>query len=217
MMLFRTLTRIPGMGLLNPWRWMRRLAYLAVGIYLLSATAEVVLASQRNANLAPDRTHPIQAIVVLGAAQYNGRPSPVLQHRLDHALALYNDKVAPLIVVTGGRQAGDRTTEAGASAEYLMKHGVPDARIAREVKGSDTYLSLAAAARFLKKRNVRRVVLVTDGYHAARVWAIASEVGLDPITSPATSTLATDRLLKESAGIALGRIIGFRRLSAWVS
>ncbi len=215
--ILRILTKIPGVSLLNPWAWMRRLAYLAVAVYILSAGAEVVLASQRNDATGADTKHPIQAIVVLGAAQYNGTPSPVLKRRLDHALALYNNKVAPLIVVTGGRKPGDRTTEAGASAAYLMKHGVTDKHIAREVQGTDTYLSLAATARFLHKRNIKRVAMVTDGFHAARVAAIASEVGLDPVSSPVRSKLAWDRLAKETAGIAAGRIIGFRRLSAWVS
>jgi uncharacterized SAM-binding protein YcdF (DUF218 family) len=194
----------------------RRLAYLAIAIYVISATAEVLLASQTS-NVRPDTKNPIEAIVVLGAAQYNGRPSPVLRRRLDHALALYEKKVARLIVVTGGRQPGDTTTEASVSAKYLIARGVPDRRIAREVQGTDTYLSLKAAARFLKKRNVNRVVVVTDGYHAARVAAIAREVGLDPVTSPIHSSLGFERLARETAGIAAGRIIGYRRLSAWVT
>lgn len=158
-----------------------------------------------------------QAIVVLGAAQYNGRPSPVLQGRLDHALDLYQHKYAPLIVVTGGRQDGDLMTEAQASANYLLKHGVRDAAIAREVQGRDTYQSLAAVRRFLAKRGVHNVILVTDGYHSARVAAVADEVGLQAVTSPTTSAGSTERMLRETAALLLGRVFGFRRLSAWAA
>lgn len=210
--MFRFLRLIPGTGFLNPIRWIRRIAVLVVAIYFAAAFADVVLASRHNDS--PGRS---DAIIVLGAAQYNGRPSPVLKRRLDHALDLYNAKVARLIVVTGGRKPGDRITEASASANYLIARGVADARIAREVQGTDTYTSMAAATRFLKKRDVQRVTIVTDGYHAARVAAIAKELGLDPVSSPVGSTAPLERLLKESGGIAVGRIIGFRRLSAWIT
>ena len=210
--MFRLLRFIPGTGFLNPMKWLRRIAALVVLIYFAAAFADVVSASRHNDS--PGRS---DAIIVLGAAQYNGRPSPVLKRRLDHAFDLYNAKVARLIVVTGGRKPGDRITEASASANYLIARGVSDARIAREVQGTDTYTSMAAASRFLKKREVQRVTIVTDGYHAARVAAIASELGLDPVSSPVGSTAPLERLLKESGGIAVGRIIGFRRLSAWIT
>ncbi len=158
-----------------------------------------------------------EAIIVLGAAQYNGRPSPVLQARLEHTLALYRQGVAPLIVVTGGRQEGDRTTEASVSAAFFLKNKVPDSRIAREVQGRDTYESLAATARFLRQRDVSDVVLVTDGYHARRVKAIAEEVGLDARLSPVPGTTGSmQRLLKESAAVSIGAITSHRRLSAWL-
>ncbi len=210
--MFRLLRFIPGSGFLNPMRWLRRIAALVVVIYFVAAFADVIAASRHN-----DSPGKSDAIIVLGAAQYNGRPSPVLKRRLDHALDLYNAKVAQLIVVTGGRKPGDRITEASASANYLIAKGVSDARIAREVQGTDTYSSMAAASRFLKKRSVQRVTIVTDGYHAARVAAIASELGLDPVSSPVGSTAPLERLLKESGGIVVGRIIGFRRLSAWIT
>jgi uncharacterized SAM-binding protein YcdF (DUF218 family) len=209
---FRLLRFIPGTGFLNPMKWMRRIAILVVLIYLAAAFGDVVSASRHNDS--PGRS---DAIIVLGAAQYNGRPSPVLKRRLDHAFDLYNAKVARLIVVTGGRKPGDRITEASASANYLIARGVSDARIAREVQGTDTYSSMAAASRFLKRRKVQKVTIVTDGYHAARVAAIASELGLDPVSSPVGATAPLERMLKESGGIAVGRIIGFRRLSAWIT
>ena len=160
---------------------------------------------------------PAEALIVLGAAQYNGRPSPVLQARLDHALDLYGRDMAPLIVVTGGRRTGDRLTEASASARYLIAHGVPDSHIAREVQGTDTYQSLAAASRFLDKRGVHDVILITDGYHAARVKRIAEELGFAARTSAVPGTAPAGRMVRETFGVAVGRVVGFRRLSAWMS
>jgi uncharacterized SAM-binding protein YcdF (DUF218 family) len=186
---------------------------LLIGIYAAGTVAMVWMAASRDE--VGDRK--AQAIVVLGAAQYNGKPSPVLQARLDHALALYRSEMAPLIVVTGGRQAGDRTTEASAGAAFLLRNGVPDRRIAREVQGRDTYESMAATARFLKARNVTDVIVVTDGYHAARVKAIASEVGLEVRLSPVAGTTGSlQRILRESAAYAAGSVITHRRLSAWL-
>ncbi len=210
MFALRRITRLPGLGFLSPMRLLRRLAMLLVIGYVAATFAGVWLASKRDAG---DR--PAQAIIVLGAAQYNGRPSPALKGRLDHALALYEQGMAPLIVVTGGRQSGDRTTEASAGATYLIAHGVPDGRIEREVQGTDTYLSLAATARFLKKRDVRDVILVSDSYHSARVQAIAEEVGFQARTSPVPGTARLNRLARETAAMAVGRIVSFRRLSAW--
>lgn len=158
-----------------------------------------------------------QAIVVLGAAQYNGRPSPVLRARLDHGLELHQRGMAPLIVVTGGRQPGDVATEAAVSAAYLLRKGIPDRQIAREVQGRDTYESLAATARFLRTRDINRVVLVTDGYHAARVKAIAREVGLVARTSPVPGSRGSlKRMLRESVAVAIGSVVGHRRLSSWM-
>ena len=187
---------------------MKRLALLVVVLYVGATFVEVWSASHT------DGRRPSQAILVLGAAQYNGRPSPVLKARLDHALALYRAGLAPLVIVTGGRQAGDVTTEASASARYLIAQGVPDGAIRREVQGRDTYQSLRASKRFLVAEGVTQVLLVTDGYHAARVRATAREVGLSATTSPVVVGRApVDRLLAETGAVAVGRIISFRRLA----
>ena len=193
--------------MLSPWWWMKRVAMLLVALYLVVTFGEVWMASKA------DHRGPAEAILVMGAAQYNGIPSPVLRARLDHALVLYRAGVAPLMIVTGGRRAGDVTTEASASAQYLIKHGVPDRAIRREVNGRDTYESLRASKRFLAAEGISRVLLVTDGYHAARVRATAREVGLAPSCSPVSANAPLDRLLKETAAVAVGRIIGFRRLA----
>lgn len=158
------------------------------------------------------------AIIVLGAAQYDGRPSPVLEARLEHAFDLYERDVAPVIVVTGGRRDGDRYTEATAGYNWLREAGVPDGAIRKEVQGRSTWESLAAVARFLRSEDIERVVLVSDPYHAFRLRGVAEEVGLDAVVSPAGGQLQGTgsqirRLLRETAAVSIGRILGYRRLS----
>jgi uncharacterized SAM-binding protein YcdF (DUF218 family) len=165
-----------------------------------------------------DQARPVDAIVVLGAAQYDGRPSPQLQARLDHVVRLWPDGHAPLIVVTGGRQPGDRFTEAGSSAIYLIDQGVPPDVILQEDQGRSTYQSLEAVAAMLEQRGLGSVLIVTDPYHALRSRLIAEEVGLDAYVSPTTTSVVAgresfERHLREAAGVALGRLIGFERLS----
>jgi len=163
-----------------------------------------------------DDARTAQAIVVLGAAQYNGQASPVLKARLDHAADLWHRHLAPVIVVTGGRQAGDTFTEATASANYLIAKGVPDANLLREVSGQSSWQSLAATATFLRNRDINRVLLVSDPFHSYRIRAIADELGLDGHSSPTrTSPIGGMEeiryLLRETVAVALGRVIGFRR------
>ncbi|MFZ4585810.1 MAG: YdcF family protein [Acidimicrobiia bacterium] len=158
------------------------------------------------------------ALLVLGAAQYDGRPSPVFAARLDHALELYRAGVAKQIYVTGGGQPGDRFTEATAGANYLIERGVPDSAIVRETTSRDSYESLAASARILSERGQQKVVMVTDPFHAARVDAIAHELGLEASTSPTrTSPIKGGeewrRMLGETARMGAGQILGFRRIA----
>jgi uncharacterized SAM-binding protein YcdF (DUF218 family) len=165
-----------------------------------------------------DEAREVQAIVVLGAAQYDGKPSPVLRARLEHAADLYERGLAARVVVTGGKQTGDRVTEATASAEYLARHGVPETAILREVQGRSSWQQLAAAASFLKERGITRVLLVSDGFHSARIAAIADELGLEAFTSPAPrSPISGVEQLpyfgRETVAVAAGRIIGYRRVA----
>lgn len=164
-----------------------------------------------------DRARQAQAIIVLGTAQYNGVPSPVYASRLDHALDLYRRGLAPLVVTTGGRQPGDRFTEAEAGAMYLEQHGVPGDAIERETTSTNTYDELAAAARFLKARGVTDVLLVSDPFHAYRIEAIADSLGLraDVSPTPTSRYRGVDKLvalLRETAAVAGGRIVGYSRL-----
>lgn len=157
------------------------------------------------------------AIVVLGAAHYQGRPSPVFSGRLDHAADLYLAGVSPIVVVTGGRQPGDVVSEANVADAYLQRRGVPAAALRLEVDGRTSYESLAASARFLRAEGIEDVVLVSDGWHLARSAAIARDVGLDPTVSatpvsPYSTVGALQQMLRETFALALGRLIGYRRL-----
>ena len=189
-----------------------KFALLIVIVYLAVTLAQVWLASRR------DDARPAEAIVVFGAAQYNGRPSPVLRARLDHAAALYEDDVAPTIVVTGGKLPGDATNEAGASADYLRReYGISEEAILREVSSVNSWQQMASAANELRKQGKEQVILVTDPFHAARVQAMAEELGLDSHVSPTRSSpISGTRELKhfarETVAVAAGRVVGFRRL-----
>lgn len=194
-------------------RWLLRLVLLTFALlvaYLGITFVQVYRASRH------DGARPAHAIVVLGAAQYDGRPSPVLQDRLDHALALYEDGTAGTIVLTGGRREGDRFTEATAGYNYLRELGVPDEALLKEVDGTSTYESLTAAARFLRQAGLTEVVLVTDGYHAYRVGAIADDLGLEASVSPSETRLSRGAelraLSRETLAVAAGRVLGWNRL-----
>ena len=183
-----------------------------VTLYMGVTYVQVWQASRR------DQARPVDAIVVFGAAQYDGTPSPVLQARLDHAADLYKREVAEVIVVTGGGQPGDRTTEAGASAAYLKRQGVPESALLREIEGRTSWQSLASAANFLKRQGRTRVVLVSDPFHNARIASMAGELGLEGYVSPTTTSPIGGSeevkfLAKETVAVALGRIVGYRRVA----
>lgn len=128
------------------------------------------------------------AIVVLGAAQYNGRPSPVLKARLDHAIALWRAGRAPLLVTTGGGQEGDLTTEAATGREYAIEQGVPAGAILMEDRGRSTQESLEAVAAILERRGAGATVFVSDRLHMLRVLRIAKDLRIDAYGSPATDS-----------------------------
>lgn len=159
-----------------------------------------------------DDARPAEAIVVLGAAQYDGRPSPALRNRLEHALALYEQGLAPLIVVTGGRQQGDRFTEATTGYNYLRQRGVPDEAILKEVQGRTTYESLAAVSRFLRGKGLDDVILVSGRAHTKRLAGIAQDLGISSAISPTEGAPGTRALVRETLAVSAGRILGYRRL-----
>lgn len=158
------------------------------------------------------------AIVVMGAAQYNGVPSPDLRARLDQASLLWHEHYASTIMVTGSKLPGDAYTEAQASARYLRSVGVPAADIL-EAGGRDSWQNLSEAAPVLIARGDTSVLMVTDKFHEARSMAIASSVGLTPHptptqTSPIHGLSALPYYAKETVGVAVGRIIGFDHLNS---
>jgi uncharacterized SAM-binding protein YcdF (DUF218 family) len=204
------------LGPASPLRWLRLGARLvALVVVLLGAYVGVTFVQVWRAST-DDGARPAQAIVVLGAAQYDGRPSLVLRDRLDHAHELWQEGLAPLIVVTGGRQEGDRFTEAASGYSYLRDRGVPDDALLREESGKNTWEQLAASSRFLRERGINDVLLVSDGYHAKRLQVIADELGLDASVSPSASRLSsTSRiraLVRETGAVSISRVIGYRRL-----
>src|SRR5229473_1435351 len=133
---------------------------------------------------AHDEARSADAIAVLGAAQYNGRPSPVFRARLDHAAALYQRGLAPTVLVTGGVGAHDTLNEANVGRDYLVRLGLPSETVV-PLAGEDTYASLSEVKRWFDGRTSRRVLLVSDGFHMLRLQIIASRLGLMPFTSPA--------------------------------
>ena len=135
-----------------------------------------------------DEQRPADAIVVLGAAQYNGRPSPVLEARISHAVDLYAAGVAPLLIVTGGKAVGDRTTEASAAQAWAQDHGVPASAILAEDRGRTTLESLAAVAELLRARKLTSAVFVSDRTHMLRVLRIATDHGVTAWGSPTTTS-----------------------------
>lgn len=160
------------------------------------------------------------AIVVMGAAQYDGTPSPLLELRLQHALDVWRDGRAPLIAVTGGKKEGDRFTEAATSRRWLTDNGVPATDIVGEEEGSSTWESLSALAPVLRAAKVKRVIAVSSRWHVERVVLSLRELGFEATASAARvagsswfdedgAARGTER---EIVGVALGRLVGFGTL-----
>lgn len=196
-----------------------RLLILATAVVV---TYVAVTAVQVWAAASADGTRSAQAIIVLGAAQYDGRPSPALRERLDHAAELYRAGVAPVLVVTGGGRPGDRFSEATASVTYLHALGIPDGAIRREVQGRNTWEQLAASSRFLRDEGIVDVVLVSHPWHAYRLALIAEEVALDAtVSSTRTGSITRGgnwrHAVRETAAVSIGRLTGFRRLTNLMS
>ena len=169
--------------------WTARRAIAAFVVLVVLAVlgwAAVVLAVAVQG--ARDQATGADAIVVLGAAQYNGRPSPVFRARLDHAATLYQRGLAPVVLVTGGVGARDTLNEANVGRDYLARLGLAGDVLVPLPAGDDTYASLNQVKRWFAGRGSRRVLLVSDGFHMLRLRIIARRLGLVPYTSPATGS-----------------------------
>ncbi|HXS70036.1 MAG TPA: YdcF family protein, partial [Patescibacteria group bacterium] len=140
------------------------------------------------------------AIVVMGAAQYDGRPSPVFAARLDHAIELYHDGVAPRLIVTGGKREGDRTTEAASARSYAIEHGVPENAILSEDASRTTLQSIRRVAALMRDKDIGSAVFVSDPSHMLRVLRMASDEGINGYGSPTrTSPLERDPVARVDA------------------
>ncbi|MFM7537456.1 MAG: YdcF family protein [Acidimicrobiales bacterium] len=206
-------------ALLRPVRtrpgWIRRLAgaialVLATGVVYYGVTVVRVIAAA-----AGDGAATADAIVVLGAAQYDGRPSPELAARLDTVAELWSAGRARVVVVTGGKMPGDRFTEAATSATYLQRRGVPAEAILLEDRGRTTWESLNGAAPLLRSVGARRLIVVSSSYHVLRSRSMLVQLGFEASgTAPDRTHDGAwwQRVAKEAAGVAVGELVGFEHL-----
>jgi uncharacterized SAM-binding protein YcdF (DUF218 family) len=196
---------------------LRTVLQLAVAALLASVVLVGYMALQITAQGARDERRTADAIVVLGAAQFNGRPSDVFRARLEHAVALYDEGLAPYLVVTGGKLPNDRTTEAAVAKAWAIEHGVPEDRILSEDDGRTTLESLEAVGAIFRSRGLESGLFVSDQTHMLRVLRMASDQGIEAWGSP-TRTSPTDRddgrrrkaMLHELAGLAAYYVGGGR-------
>jgi uncharacterized SAM-binding protein YcdF (DUF218 family) len=170
--------------------WSRLLggALIALTVAWVASAVSVIIWGAR------DRARASDAIVVLGAAQYVGRPSPVLRARLDHALDLWQRGLAPTLIFTGGMGTGDTTSEAAVSRNYALHHGVPDTAILMENEGRTTRESLAAVSEIMHARQMKTAILVSDPFHMLRLRILSNQYGVSAYTSPTkTSPISANK------------------------
>jgi uncharacterized SAM-binding protein YcdF (DUF218 family) len=149
------------------------IAIAGLGANLLSVATDI----RRQSDM--DEARPADVILVLGAAEYRGRPSPILEARLNHALFLYLQGLAPRIITTGGAGGDPRFTEGEVGRAYLSRHGIPSEAIIVESEGETTVHSTAAAAEIMRRMNMRSCIVVSDGYHIYRVKRMLQFEGID--------------------------------------
>lgn len=206
---------LAGLAGLRFLRLVLRVLFFAVLVVLVYVAVTAVQVWWTGRRYEP---RPAGAIVVMGAAQWNGIPSPDLAARLDEADLLWRQHFARTIMVTGSKQPGDHYTEAEASSRYLEDAGVPGGDIL-EAGGNDSWGNLSEAAPVLLAHGDSTVLMVTDPFHEDRSLAIATDVGLTAYPTPTHSSpirgmSVVPYYAKETVGVALGRIIGFDHLGA---
>jgi len=163
-------------------RWWVRLLILLAGaafLFLVVTMARIVETSSRQ------QIHPADAIVVFGAAEYSGHPSPVLRARLDHALDLFQRGFAPVIITTGGAAADPLYSEGGVGRDYLMHHGIPERSLIAETQGRDTAESAHRVAVIMRANGLHSCIAVSDAYHVFRIRKLLEHEGIGPVyTAP---------------------------------
>jgi uncharacterized SAM-binding protein YcdF (DUF218 family) len=169
----------------SPQRWI----YLGVLLILLALVlAEWSIYGSIREQAVRDESRTADAIVVFGAAEYNGAPSPVFRARLDHAFALEEQGLAPVLITSGG-SGGDRSfTEAGVGRDYLMQRGMGGAKILTDTRSETTYQTVKAISRLLKERHARTCIAVSDGFHLYRIRLMFAHEGITAYGSPATAS-----------------------------
>jgi uncharacterized SAM-binding protein YcdF (DUF218 family) len=165
-------------------------AILCVAIWV-SFVMAIVEAGRR------DQAGPADAIVVLGAAQYEGRPSPVLRARLDHAASLWDRGLAPRMIVTGGRGVGDTTSEAAVGMRYLVQRGIPGDSISMDTDGLTTSQSMVAVRHLLGAKQDPTVLIVSDPFHMLRLAILARRLHMIPLLSPTRTSPISTRPLQQ--------------------
>jgi len=179
--------------------WCVRILLLVVGLvvlFLVTTALEVIETASRQ------EVHPADAIVVFGAAEYSGRPSPVLKARLDHALDLFHQGIAPVVITTGGAASDPVFSEGGVGRDYLMRHGVPERSLIAETQGRDTSESAARVAVIMRANGLHSCVAVSDAYHVFRIRKLLEHEGIRPVyTAPRLDTRPHSVL--QRAGAAL--------------
>ena len=166
----------------------RSLIWIAASLLILALAAAfagvVSVARDIRRQSTVDEVHPADVILVLGAAEYRGRPSPVLEARLNHALFLYLQHMAPRILTTGGSGGDPTFTEGEVSRAYLSRHNVPSEAIIAETEGSSTVESTVAASEIMRRMNLKSCIVVSDGYHIYRVKKMLESEGMSVYGSP---------------------------------
>lgn len=178
----------------------------AVVMFLAYAAVRVVRDASRQ------EVRPADAIVVFGAAEYAGRPSPVFRARLDHALGLYQRELAPVIITTGGAGQDPRFTEGGVGHDYLLRRGVPDGGLIAETLGSDTAQSAARLGVIMRANHMKSCIAVSDAYHVFRVRKLLEHEGVQvyvaprPDSRPRTAWQRFVGVLRESSSYLLWQV-----------
>jgi uncharacterized SAM-binding protein YcdF (DUF218 family) len=189
-------------------RWMFWTAFLTIAL-VLAVFASIPLSILRDAG--KQELHHADAIVVFGAAQYDGRPSPVFRARLDHAYNLFREGLAPVVITTGGAAADPNFSEGGVGHDYLMRKGVPELALIAETQASDTAESANRVAVIMRANHMTSCIAVSDAYHVFRIRMLLAHQGLHvflaprPDSRPKSALQRGIALMKESLSYLLWR------------
>jgi uncharacterized SAM-binding protein YcdF (DUF218 family) len=189
--------------------WTRRLLVLAATL-TVAYVAAICLGIVHDAS--GQEIHPADAIVVFGAAEYAGRPSPVYRARLDHAFNLFQMGVAPVVITTGGAAADPQYNEGGVGHDYLMHRGIPDANLIAETTGSDTAVSAERIAVIMRTNHMHSCIAVSDAYHVFRIRKLLQHEGLQvyvsprPDSRPRSTWQRAQAVLREAASYLVWRL-----------